>query len=493
MDKLPQLDKLSTQEKDALILMLWEENQALKARVKELESQISILMTRVKELEDQKAKDSHNSSKPPSSDGFKKKLRSLRKKSDRKSGGQKGHAGKTLQIVENPDHIIVHCVNECRKCGISLKEIAVSNHEKRQEFDIPPIKLEVTEHQAQIKCCPQCGEMNKGEFPATITSVVQYGERVKGHVTYLMEYQLLPFERASELMDDFFDCPISQGSLYSIVKECSDRLEEPDKSIKKAVTQAQIVHFDESGMRIQGKTQWLHVASTQTLTYYGCHPKRGKEAMDAIEILPVFKGKAMHDGWKSYKHYTDCFHLLCNAHHLRELTFIHEQEKQPWAGQMIELLLEIKEQVDQHKALGISQLEQTQIQEFEHSYQQVLDLGIKANPPPKENLEKRKPGRKKQSKAKNLLDRLSADRTGVLGFMYDFQVPFDNNLAERDIRMIKVKQKISGGFRSQEGASYFCRIRSYISTMKKQGKNIMTALQSVFSGHPLIPFLQQPE
>jgi transposase len=258
-------------------------------------------------------------------------------------------------------------------------------------------------------------------------------------------------------------------------------------AIKQGVAQAAVGHFDETGRYVAGKRQGLHVASTAQLTHYAPHVKRGTEATTEIGILPVFGGTVVHDGLRSYLSY-DCRHSLCNAHHLRALTFIHEQMGQAWAGEMKRLLVEIKAAVAEAQQHGAAALAASQSEDFERRYQASLEQGFvleQAAP----RLPTGRRGRKKQSKAKNLLDRLDQYRRETLAFMSDFALPFDNNLAERDLRMMKVQQKISGGFRTTAGATAFCRIRGYISTLKKQGQHVLAALKSVFAGNPLVPDL----
>lgn len=257
------------------------------------------------------------------------------------------------------------------------------------------------------------------------------------------------------------------------------------EQIKAAVTKAPVANFDETGFYVSARREWLHVASTPLLTYYSPHAKRGSVACDEIGILPNFSGRAIHDAWGTYFKYS-CLHGLCNAHHLRELTFVEEQLKQAWGKEMKDLLLDIKQNVEQAREDGANSLPEMQQREFESAYDRVIasGLALPENQPPPPN---GKRGRQKQSKAKNLLDRLSQHKAETLAFMYDFAVPFDNNQAERDLRMVKVQQKISGCFRSSAGAKAFCRIRGYISTMKKQGRNVLAALSSVFAGQPLSP------
>jgi len=450
--------------------------------IKILIDKINHLEARVRELEEQISKDSHNSNKPPSSDGMK-KIPKARKPTGRKPGGQKGHEGKTLKMVAKPDKVKVHKVECCGSCSNSLKDKQATGYDRRQVFDTPPIKVEVIEHRAEIKECDRCGAVTVAEFPEDVTHKVQYGPRLKANALYIKNYALLSYDRAAELFEDLFGVALSAGTLVNIDWDAGERLEEVNERIKEQIISSAIVHFDETGMRISGKLNWLHVAGTEVLTYYIPHPKRGSIAFDEIGILPYFEGRAIHDGWSSYFNYS-CEHGLCNAHHLRELTAAHEQYEQPWAQQMIDFLLEVKNKREKSKGKRFAA---KMFQGFEQRYRRILEMGMEANPPPAEKSGKKKRGRKKKSKVRNLLERLQQYEKATLAFMYDFSVPFDNNLGERDIRMMKVQQKISGTFRSFEGALSFCRIRSYISTAKKQGLNVISCLQDIFTGKQLLP------
>lgn len=459
--------------------------------VESLAAQIATLSARVKALEDRLATNSRNSSKPPSSDAPAHRTRSLRTPSGKKPGAQVGHPGTTLTMTDTPDHVVTHAPALCVSCGASLAEVAgMETPQRRQVFDLPPLRLEVTEHRVLVKPCPACGAPNAGQVPDEVKPGAQYGAGVKALAVCLQQEQLLPMERTCQLLGDLFGQPIAEGTLQAALEECAQVLEPIESQIKQAITQAAVAHFDETGCSVAGHRDWVHVASTDQLTHYAVHPKRGCAATDEIGILPAFSGRAVHDAYGTYTPY-ECQHALCNAHHLRELTFLHEVEGCAWAGPFQELLSTIKTAVDEAREAGASHLPATQREAFEAHYQHLLEEGFAEEalkPPPPSGQR----GRKKQSKAKNLLDRLDQRREEVLAFMYDFTVPFDNNQAERDLRMVKVQQKVSGTFRTREGAQKFCRIRGYISTLKKQGKHVLSALRRLFSGSPVVPALGPP-
>jgi len=451
-----------------------------------LEQRVEEGQAQILHLQNQLAQTSHNSSQPPSTDGFRKPApKSLREKSARPSGGQPGHAGHTLTMADKPDQIVPHRVDRCERCHRSLADRPPEHMEKRQVHDLPPKRLIVIEHQAETTRCP-CGYLNKASFPEGVNAPVQYGPGLKATAVYLNIYQFLPYERACDLLGNLFGCQISEGTLANILRECHERLELPVQQIKEQVTQAPVAHFDESGVRVERTLWWLHTASTVNATYYDIHRKRGVEALDTIGILPDYLGRAIHDCWKPYFGYA-CAHGLCNAHHLRELVFVHEQHHQPWGQAMINCLLDIKQAVAQARPT-VDHLTPAQLCAFEARYQNLLDEGYVANPLPASPAPaEKKRGRRKKTKPRNLLERLDHHRQEVLAFMYDFNVPFDNNLAERDIRMMKVQQKISGLFRSEEGAKAFCRIRSYLSTARKNGWRILDALTAALQHQPFRP------
>jgi transposase len=483
-------NQLAELDREVLISIVLTSHQ----QVRQLQQTVAEQAVVIQSLRDQLAKNSQNSGRPPSSDGLKKpRTRSLRKKTGRHSGGQKGHKGHTLKKVEQPDHIRVHPVSACPHCATDLRSVEPSKQERRQVFDVPPVRVEVTEHQAEVKECPTCGEQVKGEFPAEVTQPVQYGSRLKAQATYLNTYQLIPWARTCELLGDFYEHTPAEAIVLESNATVADHIEPSVDTIKEQLVASDVVHFDESGLRVEGRLNWLHVASTDHLTHYGVDPKRGQDGMKTIGILPEFKGRAVHDHWQSYFTFKDCQHALCNAHHLRELQFVVDQYEQTWAQEMMHLLLDIKAEVDAVSSEQMS-LSPERLTCFEQRYDKLIAQGLKANPPPPDpppkacgERSRTKRGRKKQSVPKNLLDRLQRRKPQVLAFMYDFRVPFDNNLAERDVRMVKVKQKVSGTFRTRAGAETFCTIRSYISTARKQGQKVIDALHSALMGNPFIP------
>ena len=450
-------------------------------------SLVADLQTQVQELKARLDADSHNSNKPPSTDGLKKpRTTSQRQPSGRKRGGQKGHPGRNLEFSDAPDTVVDHTPASCTGCGLDLAGLAAVCVEARQVVDLPPLSLVTTQHRVHTCVCPACGHTNQAAFPEGVASRVQYGPRVQALSVYLSTYHLLPYKRIGQAFTDLFGARLSTATLVSAVQSAHSRLKDVVEDIKKALTKAPVAHFDESGCRVAGRLHWWHVASTQRLTFYHFHRSRGKIGMDDAGVLPNFRGRAVHDGWSSYQHY-GCLHALCNAHHLRELTAVCEHEGQVWAGKMHALLVEsyrIVEGAKQQKRLRVHPLQQARL---EARYRKLLAEGLAANPPPTPVVGHR--GRLKQSQARNLLERLERFQPEVLAFLYDFSVPFDNNQAERDIRMLKLKQKVSGCFRAAGGAEAFCTIRSYLSTLSKQGQSLWSALEQVFCGTVLRPDL----
>jgi transposase len=437
------------------------------------------LEQRLKELERRLAKNSSNSHHPPSSDALSKPHpKSLRTRSARKAGGQPGHPGQTLQRVKNPKHIRIHGLEVCPQCqGCALSKEPVLDYESRQVFDLPEPALVVTEHRAEIKCCPCCGEEVRAQFPAGVSAPVQYGPRFQSLMVYLNQQQLLPYDRLARLCEDLFGQPLSAATLATANERVYEKLEPFAQALMNQVPQAPVVHLDESGLRVEGTLHWLHVASTGALTFYGVHSKRGTEAMDAFGIIGACRQWVVHDHWKPYFAYEECLHALCNEHLLRELKFLWEEEQEVWAQQLSELLLGFYQRRQKHGALG-----ERQFKRALRRYRAVVRRGRYRHP-------RLKPGQGHcaQSKAANLLDRLEDFAWSTLAFLWDERVPFTNNQGEQDIRMVKVRQKISGCFRTLRGAQIFCRIRSYLSTCRKQGRNLWEAIQMAIVGRPFIP------
>lgn len=470
----------------AVVELVIELVAVLAAQLETLSGHVVALETENAALRARLGTNSRNSGKPPSSDGpgVRPHPKSQRAPSGRKAGGQPGHIGYTLRLVDDPDEVVVHVPSQCKVCGQNLEEVPAIGRERRQVVDIPPVTARVIEHQAETKCCPGCGAETTGQFPEGVEAPAQYGPGVATVAVYLNQEQLLPLERTGKVLAEVFGCPISEGTVESAVGECHEQLAEPEAAIKRGVEGARVVNFDETGVNVGGSNSWLHVASTPSLTYYAVHQKRGREALDAIGVLPEFRGRAVHDGLTSYWQYGQCEHALCNAHHLRELTFVEEELGQPWAKDLKGLLLEVKQAVDDARGQGLVELSAEVKREFEARYDAILEEGIRANPAPEPT---GKRGRPKLGKAGSLLERLREHKGATLAFQEDFAIPFDNNQAERDIRMTKVREKISGCFRTTTGAERFCRIRGYISTLRKQGMPILSALGKAIAAKPPMP------
>jgi transposase len=447
---------------------------------------------RIEELERRLSKDSHNSSKPPSSDGFSRKTK-RHHKSGKRPGGQAGHQGHALVQVTLPDQVIVHRPSRCEACQSELAEVAGQVKERRQIHDLPPLHLEVTEHQVEVLTCPHCQHQTVGRFPSSVQAPAQYGPRVQALAVYFSQYQLLPMERIGEVFEDLLACHFSEGTLANWIQEASRTLEPTMQRLKQLLLAHKLDHVDETGARVKGLLHWFHVNSTCWLTLYHWHRQRGQKAMDAIGILPQYQGRAIHDRLSSYDHYA-CAHSVCGAHLIRDCLLIAERDQQPWAQDMHDLLVSMSHTTARFRATGASRLPQTERDALVLRYFEILQQGFAAHqiqaPPPDVPLPN-KPGRRKQADAKNLLDALLARAEQVLAFLDDLTVPFSNNQAERDLRMIKVQQKISGTFRSAEGATAFCVIRSYLSTMRKQGRSMLAAMTAVFEGSPF-PIAWEP-
>lgn len=433
-------------------------------------SLLEVLVLIVTLMADRLNLSSRNSSKPPSSDPNREKK--PRKKGDRKPGGQNGHTGRTLKKVDDPDKVEVLKVDRTKLPKGQYTEVG---YETRQVFNIE-ISRVVTEYQAQI-LEDKDGKRFTADFPEGVNQPVQYGTTVKAHAVYMSQFQLIPYDRLTDYFSDQLGIPVSAGSFFNFNRQAYDLLETFEALAKQKLIESALAHADETGVNINGDRRWLHCCSNDLWTLLYPHEKRGTEAMDEIGILPSFKGILVHDHWKPYYRY-DCTHSLCNAHHLRELTRAWEQDKQAWAKEMHELLETINRKV--LDAGGV--LSKYMQQKFRQQYRDLIAAAEKECPPPDESRTKGQKGRIKRSKSRNLLERLRDFEDDVLRFMTIPEVPFTNNLGERDIRMTKVQQKISGCFRSMEGAKIFCRLRSYLSTCRKHGISSSDALEILFDG-----------
>jgi transposase len=379
--------------------------------------------------------------------------------------------------VENPDYVVTHTPRTiCDACSATLPEPTVA--ETRQVFDLPVIRYEVTEHRVlQAQCA--CGKVHRGAFPVDVSGPVQYGPKVLATAIYLTHQHMMPVQRTTEVIDDLFGLPISEARVFSACTKAEELLQPTVDAIAASFQEAPVAHADETGLKIGGTLYWMHFLVTTLVTWIGFHKRRGAEAMIAFNILPTFLGILVHDGWDPYRNENfSCLHALCNAHHLRELIYLFEEKQQTWAGQMIDLLREACHEVNQ-AVDGI--LGDERRAWYRAAYENILCEGEQNHPRVKGPAGKR--GRPKQSKATNLLGRLREHADDVWRFARHSNVPFTNNLAEQAVRMPKVKQKISGGFRTERGAKNFCVIRSYLATMRKQGVNLFDALTSTFQGN----------
>lgn len=478
--KIKRLEK-TIKEKSAQLIESEQINHQLQNRIRELEKSLEGETT---EITLPVEKDSHNSSLPPSLDRPWKKpkrTRSLRKKSGLKVGGQFGHKGLTLHQVNVPDRVIIHSVKACSHCNLSLTSIKPDSFQKRQVFEIKQGSLSVFEHRIEVKHCPDCQKITKGKFPVAVKAPVQYGSSVLSRIVYLHVYQLIPVARTVEIMRDLFDCTVSPATVQRATRFCSDKLIRSEQRIKSAIRDSSVIGVDETGIRINGKNNWVHVARTDSLTHLAPHTHRGRKAFQTIGIIDQFKGTMVRDGWLSYQWLTQCQHSLCNAHLLRDLTYIGEAEPnhKKWSSDLIVLLLEIKDSVEVACSRSQIQLESSAQTDFLKRFDSIIANAEKAiRGSPKEKTS--------GLTAEKLCQRLSKKKSEILKFMFDFSVPFDNNGSERDLRMLKLQQKIGGCFRTTKGANTFCRIRSYLSSARKQGRSLLEAVERAFNGKPIV-------
>ena len=446
---------------------------------------IAQLNQTIQELREQLNKNSKNSSKPPSSDGFKKPApKSLRKPSGKKVGGQKGHQGTFLSVLSDPDEIVKHMPSACEGCPhYKMCKGTACVAEKRHVIDAV-VTVNVVEHQLlEIPICMLHGDTRKGNFPNDVKATVQYGENLQALSVALNTVGAVSVKRTHEILSGVFNIPLATGTISNMVKRCADAVSETVNRIKQKVTESNLGHFDETGIRVDKKLWWVHDASNCEFTYLDISPKRGYLGMEQCGVLPLFHGIAMHDCWASYWSYEDCQHAVCCAHLLRELTGIAENHpEQKWASAFIDLLLEMKKVKDKAVEVGKETLSYYHYHKFDKRYDELIKQAREENPLPVTTEKKR--GRKKKGKILALVERLDNYKASVCLFIHNFMVPFDNNQAERDLRMIKVKTKVSGCFRSEEGARDYLKIMSYIGTAHKQGHNAYDAIRKAISGCP---------
>jgi transposase len=438
-------------------------------------------------------RDSHNSSLPPSSDPPWQKVprtRSLRRKSGLKVGGQPGHGGDTLRQAAHPDRLIIHAPDTCPGCGAALARTETVTAERRQVFDLQPARLSVTEHRAETRRCANCGVSARAVFPASVRAPVQYGPAVLARSAYLNLYQLLPVARTAEALRDLFGCPLSPATVGRAGRSFSGKLRNSEQRIKAAIRDSRVVGADETGLRVGGTHAWVHVARTDAFTHFAYDPRRGQDAMREVGILAQFRGTLVRDGYLSYTRFGQCRHALCNAHLLRDLVFVGESDpkQEAWTKPLASLLLEINEAAAQARAAGRDQFSAEAQGAYLRRYDRLVKKADKLNPIPPQGASGGDSPRKQRpplTPPRRLVNRLSRRRDEVLRFMSDLAVPFTNNGAERDLRMVKLQQKVSGCFRTDDGARAFCRVRSYLSTARKQGHPLLSALERALNGKPL--------
>ena len=475
---VPPVDRAASSYED-----LVRENVDLRASLDALRQRNGELEARIADLEVRLGKNPRNSSMPPSAEGLSKPpspSRAERRAAGRRQGKQPGAPGKHLARVADPDEVVGHAPAACESCGADLADAELVGTERRQVFDVPEIRLHVTEHVVERRRCA-CGCETKAVFPPAANAPACYGPGVRALAAYLAVHQHLPFDRMAQLFRDVLGQEVSVGALAQMVAEAADATGAFLDQVRGLLREADAVHFDETGGRAAGRLHWVHSASTALLTLLDCHPRRGTLGMDEMGVIGEMAGIAIHDGWRPYRRY-DVTHALCNAHHLRELAAIGVVWDQGWANDLAVLLTDAKTAVETARSAGLDRLDDTALHSIRVRYGKLIARGIAANPEPEFG---KRHGYEK--KAHNLLVRLDTQRADVLRFCSDFRASFDNNQAERDIRMVKLQQKISGSWRTLDGARDFCAIRSYASTLRKNQRDILGGLRQLFEGHPWLP------
>lgn len=453
--------------------LLQSENALLKSENAALKLENAALKTEIAGLKTQVNQHSKNSHKPPSSDGYGKKP-ALPKTSDKKRGGQVGHKGHTLKKVEKPDHIILHLPTQCACCYQKFSsEQGYEIGQTRQVFDIPEPRLIVTEHQQGIIHC--CGKAHKGVFPDEVTQPVQYGNQIRSLSVLLNNDYKLPIEKIAQLFADLLGSTFNVSTILKSNSVFCELLAPVQAQIKEEILNSPVVHFDETGMRVESKLNWFHTASTGLWTYLFVHEKRGKVALnDDLSVLPKFKNWAVHDCWASYFQFEDCQHALCNAHILRELQARIENGSD-WAAKMHQFLLDLLKKTKDPNDFALLKAQKV---DWVQRYEAICELAQTQEPTPPKTGARGKP---KQSKGRNLLNRLVKYQNGILAFAFETDIPFTNNQAERDIRCLKTKQKVATSFRTKEGATQYATIQSFLSSVRKHKQNVFHAINNIFN------------
>ena len=477
---------------EEFVRFLMKQNEEQSARIAELSAEIASLNQTIKELKEQLNKNSKNSSKPPSSDGLKKpavnKNKSLRESSGKKQGAQEGHDGVHLSVISDPDHIENHMHSDCTGCphrAECLSKACIK--ETRHEVDAV-VTVDVTAHNAiEVRECPLHGGVKTGSFPENIKATVQYGKNLQAMVVAFNTVGAVSINRTHEILSSVFNIPLATGTIKNMVTRCAESLKDTYERIRRKMIMLGLIHCDETGSRVDGKTCWVHVASDQDYTYLTINQKRGQIGMDAADVLPHARGIIVHDCWGSYWKYQDVTHAICCAHLLRELNGVIENHpEQIWAVRFKKLLLDMKKVRDKALLSEEDEVSYYHRHKFDKEYDAIIKTAYEENPLPETPAKKR--GRKKKSKVLNLICRLDNYKESVCLFIKNLCVPFDNNQAERDLRMVKVKTKVSGCFRSEEGAQEYLTIMSYIGSARKHGINAFTAIREALNGNPDIIF-----
>jgi transposase len=471
-----EVELLNDKELRLLICDLINTVSLLQFEVKELKAENAALKLENQELRDRLKLNSSNSSQPPSQDVFV-KPKSLRPKSDKKVGGQPGHEGHFRPQSENPDQIVKYSVENCQHCGQNLSETPVKKVVKRQVWDLPEkIPFVVVEHQAEVKKCSCCGQKTQGVFPENVTSYLQYGEKLQAMGVFLHAHHGLPYERAAQTLETLFGVRLSVATLEAAQTRTAARLTNLVEQINAYLQKQDVLHADETGGRVAGKNHWVHVLCNAVAVHYVLSEKRGQEGMK--DHLDDYAGILVHDHWASYFTFDEIDHAICNAHILRELTFCNDVRGCAWAGELKNFLQTTYREAESAKKEGLLAFSDEKLAEIETKFTEIVEKGLTQHPPPDKIAGQR--GKPRNSKERNLLNRLHKHKMPTLRFAFNFRIPFDNNQAERDVRMFKVILKIAGCFRTRAGAENHLTIRSFLNTCKKNSLDLIDSLIQAF-------------